>query len=336
VADCQCNLGYFRIANADPATSATVPYHCRACPLGQHKNKLESWVCADCEKGTYTDSTGNEDCTDCPANSHTLATRSNDVINCVCNAGYEFFGPACQQCVKGKFRPDPFDPANAGTHNCLSAGVYNRANCAPCDNCALGFYQDETGQAQCKQCPQHATSSYLARNDVRACQCKDGYGVGDGEASLAATVSLPGYEFDDDTCTMCATGKYSSEVEYDFNLDSNAVTFKQKVCIDCPEHMSTPEATPGDENADPVQAAVLHDEPGDCLCNPGYEPATFSEPGGYVTGCEKCPLGKYKPTLGNTDCLPCGILSQVTTPSEGTILFENCQCDASEGFFEAS
>ena len=56
------------------------------------------------------------------------------------------------------------------------------------------------------------------------------------------------------------------------------------------------------------------------LCRPGR----YSKSG--VVPCDACPVGKYQPDVGSTDCLSCGV--GTTTSATASTSRSACQCKA--------
>ncbi|KAF8785452.1 Sushi like protein [Argiope bruennichi] len=56
-----------------------------------------------------------------------------------------------------------------------------------------------------------------------------------------------------------------------------------------------------------------------CVCDPGYSGT------GERNNCKKCTKGTYKSSLATSDCIECPEHS--TTPSEGSISFDECTCE---------
>ena len=70
----------------------------------------------------------------------------------------------------------------------------------------------------------------------------------------------------------------------------------------------------------------------DCMCPHGKQPAV-SGVSGLVGGCVRCPLGKYKSSVGDTACVSCPVEGglPLTTLQEGAISHYSCSCSA--GYF---
>ena len=308
--DCQCNMGFVK-AESDADNTP----QCFPCPPGQHKDTLASWACAACTEGKYSNAAGTVHCTSCPANASTFATEADSILKCVCEGGFDWDEDTeeCSQCAVGKFRADPFDAPDTPA-SCKE----DTTACLKCQQCDDTFYQDTTGQIACKACPENTVASTGGRNNIRHCECSPGYGI--------ATSVL---EQDPGECQVCAAGTYSLLQNYfivdDGHIDFEQREFQQKTCTNCPANM----LTDSDRAHSPTQ----------CLCNAGYEPSSTEitdDNVEYTTACTQCPLGKYKSQLSNAKCTACGILSQVTTESTGSISYNDCMCNAQQGYFEGT
>ena len=103
-----------------------------------------------CPAGTYLNTTGNSDlshCLSCPAGSY-CDGAGNSVPDGLCQEGY--------YCPGGQSSPNPPDL------NCTLGHYCPEGSDAPI-RCASGTYQDETGQASCKGCPQ----GYFCDNTIQ-------------------------------------------------------------------------------------------------------------------------------------------------------------------------
>eukprot|EP00191_Tetraselmis_sp_GSL018_P017914 CAMPEP_0177586998 /NCGR_PEP_ID=MMETSP0419_2-20121207/5393_1 /TAXON_ID=582737 /ORGANISM="Tetraselmis sp., Strain GSL018" /LENGTH=1998 /DNA_ID=CAMNT_0019076971 /DNA_START=225 /DNA_END=6221 /DNA_ORIENTATION=- len=95
----------------------------------------------------------------------------------------------CHPCGFGSYSP------SAGLSACSACDpgfVCPRERCKTCDSCLNTQYQDEPGQAACKECPANTASSSRGATSVLDCVCRPGYFRPDGE---------PGKE-----CFPCPTG----------------------------------------------------------------------------------------------------------------------------------
>ncbi|XP_028660616.2 LOW QUALITY PROTEIN: sushi, von Willebrand factor type A, EGF and pentraxin domain-containing protein 1 [Erpetoichthys calabaricus] len=160
--------------------------------------------------------------------------------------------------------------------NCPIGTYYSLENLA-CESCWIGAYQDEEGQLECKSCPEGSSTVYMHSRSLADCkaQCKPG------------TYSFSGLE----TCESCPLGKFQP-------------AFASKLCVPCPEGMSTVN-----------RGAVDVSE-----CGVPCPAGEFSRSG--LAPCYPCPQDYYQPDAGRSYCLSCPFYG--TTSKSGATSIQDC------------
>jgi hypothetical protein len=341
--DCQCNLGYYKITDVDQIEK------CAKCANGKYKNTLFSNDCNVCAQGTYSPNALGEHvtCTLCPAHSGTVVMNSpidgvnlhDSIESCVCESGYGFDADTqvCQQCIPGKARLVALSVDNFPDlmlHNCWDGvtGKISRQECSPCTDCEDGYYQIYYQQFSCSRCPANAGTSVQPRDHKESCLCDDGYAGMDVNTQQIMQVNWDdeNYLGDNDftqiitnyeplTCAECAVG-YFSIIDF-FTSLLHVRLFAQRICMQCPPHMSTITV----RSVGGVHA---------CRCNAGYEPNPAIGVSSPVLDCTPCPEGKFKETVSNTNCIACvyPVEQGSTHPLIGASSRDNCLCRASAGY----
>lgn len=188
----------------------------------------------------------------------------------------------CSQCGAGKYL-DQSGQAGAACKPCAAGTYAESSGVTACIQCAVHYYQAETGQLECKEC----TDSQQANSDrtgciscgdhavshASGCSCKPGYGhsgsstsvckicpsgtfwSGYVSASVSASAEL-GSDEDHDACRACSVGQYQSEQGYTSSM-----------CNWC-------------------RAGTYQDERG-------------------KSGCKVCSKGEFQGTTGMTFCYSC-------------------------------
>lgn len=258
--------------------------------------------CALCPVNTY--STDGTSCENCPANTYSESIGSTSSTTCVCGVG--FTGTAtCTQCVNGKYKSLI---GSAACSNCNSGYVSND-DYSDCNACDAGKYEEND---ECLSCAAINVNLYSAAGST-VCLCNAGS-------------SGP----DDGPCQLCAVGKYkniagsSSCIECEFgqvalttgrtscqNCAAGKYYASSTSCTDCYEHSTSPSGAQTINDCFCVAnyyksssstcstcpafstSPAESDDVSDCLCNVGYE---------FLSTCEQCLAGYYKPRAGNFWC----------------------------------
>ncbi|GFR99359.1 Pol polyprotein [Elysia marginata] len=161
------------------------------CPIGQ---VVREDLCVSCGPGTSYNTTSSE-CDNCPVGQY--------------QTGYSQL--ACLPCSPGLTTNGiGADDGNLCVDECLLGQFYSTVT-STCQSCPLGFYQDQTGQFQCKPCPVGETTGQVASTSIVSCA----EGCNSGEQLLPTGV-----------CSPCAVGTYRDA----------AVS---RVCVPCPDGFTT-------------------------------------------------------------------------------------------------
>ena len=141
-----------------------------------------------------------------------------------------------------------------------------------CEQCPLGFYQDEDGKSDCKICPAGEVSNKVG--SVSCKQCRPGsYSVSDGQTH----------------CKLCPENSYSSMVGSSYDS-----------CIQCEEGYGAP---PGSSLCCPIGMFAYQQMWAFC------EPCPVNTYGSSNGGCISCPVGRYSRHVGSStedSCVGCG------------------------------
>jgi alpha-tubulin suppressor-like RCC1 family protein len=142
---------------------------------------------------------------------------------------------------------------------------------------------------RCANCPPNSTSPIGSMSQTD-CLCNAGYSGSDGSECTACEAGFYKDSTGDGSCQPCEAGKYKS--------GEGAGS-----CQDCPPYTTTSSSGSTDIS--------------DCKCNMG-----FTGPDGG--SCTICGSGKYKDTIGSSDCIGCPVNSN---SPEGSTDITDCQCD---------
>jgi len=287
ILDCVCLPGYTG-PNGGP---------CVQCPLGKYKGSNGTSSCIDCPLHTWADETNMTACKSCKellksTGGETESTAQNSSESCFCRPGY----------------------ITNGTN-----GTNGTRSCAPC---APGNYSLVKNLAECTACPQHTYTDPVLfpwdlTSDCRVCKlCNastnvaftDHYdaargGVGCGEASV-------------EVCTQCPSGSSlflpTNESQRNFGVrscvcDVHFYGIVGTACVACPSNQVRPFFIYANSSLQ------------DCLCAPGFEPDPAA-----ANLCRQCPIGTYKPELGDHNCSVCP--ETFTTEVTGNSQFSACVC----------
>lgn len=158
------------------------------------------------------------------------------------------------------------------------AGTYKPTDgSATCTNCVADTYSTVVAATSntCVGCPLYMQSA-VASGAITNCKCNAGYTGSDGVL-----------------CVGCVAGKYKTSVgsvgctNCVVNTFSTAVNKSDASCTTCLSVTSQPSQS--------VSGSALQT---DCKCNMGYSGANGRE-------CIACPLGAFKPSVGDATCSLC-------------------------------
>ena len=254
---------------------------------------------------------------------------SDNCIGCPANTFKDFdglptSGIGCSPCQPNSVSHSA--SVNQSQCNC-SAGFFKNGSFT-CPSCAGGYYSLTQDVPECTKCPEHtftdpALHPWDKASDCRVCKlCNtstnaaftDHYdaargGLGCGEASVEVCTACPAASslFLPTTASQRNFGVRSCVCDKDF------YGVVGTACTACPVGQVRPDFI----NADTTLV--------DCLCATGYEP----EPN--VTNlCRKCPIGTYKPEVGDHSCTVCP--DTFTTEVTGNANFSACVCQPGRVF----
>ena len=284
IEDCICIPGYSG-PNGGP---------CVACDVGKYKAINGSSSCIDCPLHTWTDETNMTVCKSCKEflkspGGETESTAQNTSESCFCRPGY------------------------------INNGTNGTRSCAPCDP---GNYSLDKNLAECTACPQHtytdpALFPWDLTSDCRVCKlCNTSTNAAFTDHYDAARGGLGCGEASVEVCTQCPL--LSSLF---LPTNANQRNFGVRSCV-CDENSyglvgTACTACPVGQN----RTGFIYENTTlrDCECIPGFEPDPAT-----ANLCRKCPIGKYKPELGDHNCTVCP--DTFTTEITGNSNFASCVC----------
>lgn len=307
----------------------------------------ESMTCASCAAGKYKSNNGTAPCTTCPANSYEPDVGATLVTNCSCNAGFEGVdGGPCVACVPGKYKDTngtaPCVTCPADTYIDVHGSAYCKS-CPPLTTSVNG----SPAVTACRCVPGYtgsgggATVLVYSSNLARTC------GTNSNQACLSAASTTRGgttsNALDNDVNTLFITeaggdqwfkidfGKvvnvqsftivvvYSWEVDYQRNIKvrvGNVDSYSSLLNPTCYEHVGSlitlgagvPGWTRTISCTTPREGQYLF------YVNPtGLNYIEFGEFSvqGFLPAagipCSACVRGKYKPSIGDSECTLCGV-----------------------------
>lgn len=180
---------------------------CELCPLG-HAYDAASGLCGPCPLGTFTNETGTR--------------RENCALCASGDTAYSVFDLSCSPC----FMPGETSTSGGVCTKC-PAGKFNSGWDGQCSDCAVGMYNNETGQSTCRTCS--AAGGYSDEVGLVNCkQCAVAKYKAPGMSSTSCAFCPAGKTNDrvgQSSCTDCSTGQYSLSPDYDLlTLRPNEVT----------------------------------------------------------------------------------------------------------------
>jgi hypothetical protein len=234
-------------------------------------------------------------------------------------------------CVEGYYTKD-LGTQNASCIPC-AAGTYNsQLNMDACSKCTSGKYSvvsTATNFESCLTCPGGFSGEGFSQCDP----CPLNATARPGSGKLTDCKCNPGFTgFDGATCLPCAAGKFKpsngsgncTDCPFDTYSTVNARTMETD-CQNCAQSTQSPRGSTSHE---------------DCKCWAGF---TSSVPNKDGEKCNACSAGKFKNTLGHSECTKCPIDTYVgttgssavgacipcfanSTSVEGSVALEDCLC----------
>jgi hypothetical protein len=294
VACLTCGAGMLRTGCQGPSAGV-----CTMCQAGQFKQDSgATWnaPCSNCAAGKFNPVKGQSSCKDCSTGKYQVQVGQASCSACaVCgigqlrkNCGWASTG-TCADCTPGKFK------ATTGSWQ------------SKCTQCMDGRYQDEAGQASCKQCTACGAGSSLAscgkssRGKCTACRAGTFKSVTGSwnapcEECQRGTVSAPGKS----SCDACPTGEYQP-------------LYGQAKCIGCSscaggtfrQHCGVASGGQCAACEDGAFKVGAQDWDTQCrVCATGrFGHVSYSKAG--EQHCRDCPTGKFQLGPGQTSCAQC-------------------------------
>lgn len=225
---------------------------------------------------------------------------------CPDNHYYDQSNPdLCSSCPSGKYAEAIVGKSNVGIESCsCDRGHEERLvdGQIECVKCSPGTFKDIKGSSSCLSCE----SGKFALQD----------GSANENVCIQYDACQPGqYRISNTECESCEIGKYSNILNANecstCALGKFASPTGRSTCSKCAAGSYTLSDRsgcaycPGFDIWNPHQGQSSlpgSDSIEDCMCVEGYQP-TDSVVASQL--CEACPTGKYKPDLGDDDCLTC-------------------------------
>ncbi len=370
---------------------------CIQCPKGKYNDRIGSKACTDCPTGSYSINEGSTSCTsDAPSVPTCIysfdsydAAETYGAIYCANKYGNEKVVKAFEKPdACGKFGFDCETKSGSGDTITCEAGYYHRAGETGCtakcpagsrcpggvftattekygiEACAVGYYQDETGKSNCKQCTDNKTTSSTGSTKESDCKapstnstqvtCNAGYyhpTSSTNEGVIKCTTSCPvgyyceggtfdksQYTFGIDKCPDGYTSSPNSKSIYDCYItvyDNKYVKNVGEDQQDCPPGTTSKHhslrygktSTCEEENIEIItcDAGYYLNANNECkICPVG----TYSDKEGAIK-CEPCASGYYGSNTGLTECTRCP--ENQTSPRGSTSI---SQCEKSSNFYK--
>ena len=173
------------------------------------------------------------------------------------------------------------------------AGSIPEQNVA-CAACVAGTFKPTTGPAVCTNCLADTYSTAVAAISNPCVDCPLYTQSVEGSGAIAKCRCNAGYTGPDGVeCAGCVAGKYKTSVgsvvcsNCDTDTFSTAVNKSDATCTTCLSVTTGPSQS--------LEGSALQT---DCKCNMGYS-------GSDGMQCIPCPLGAFKPSVGNATCSMC-------------------------------
>ncbi|KAL4239882.1 Calcium ion binding [Mactra antiquata] len=258
------------------------------CPEGR---VLLDGSCVQCGPGNYY-RVGDDNvayCDDCPIGSYQDSAGMNVCINC--SAGFTTE-------LAGNYE------ASACKVSC-DLGEYFSNTLNRCEPCAVGYYQDETGQFRCKHCPAGSTTRETGSESRDECStsCEDGYELNITGQCEACAIGYYRNATLHQTCQACDS-RFITPGEGSVNVDAcnivacspgNYRDVANNICQPCdfayyqPEKWQTSCLPCNNDLSNWLTLSKGSSQFSDCkyYCPSGFEVES-------VGNCVKCPIGTYK------------------------------------------
>ncbi|MCW5920761.1 MAG: lamin tail domain-containing protein [Saprospiraceae bacterium] len=151
-------------------------------------------------------------CDDCPLAVNGISNFNT--VTCNCEPGYypvteernsQTVIIGCQPCPPGSYCPD-----GISSIPCPPGKFSNVVGSTECQNCAAGFYQDQSGQTSCAACPPGKFSDVVGSTECQNCAAGF-YQDQSGQTScLACAAGSYQNQIGQTSCLACAAGSFSN------------------------------------------------------------------------------------------------------------------------------
>ena len=305
VACLSCLPGWY---SARPAGARGGPYACTPCPLGEFSDAVGASACTLCSQGFYADTTGATVCTRCSLPGVDLSAQTTTI-----QGSYD--ARQCVACLPGTGR---------------------------CESCALGQFQDLTGQIHCVNappgtyvpvmqatyatpCPLNTYNAFEARTACERCppSTHTNGSIGATACMLCADAACPAlkdgvcgrgcglnryWSPSSAACELCPAGKINTRHACGVGIEACYDTDR----VDLFVNASRLDVDGGLQHCPPGKRANAQFDA--CVpCAVGtFSSGTVPIPtttSSVVTfanqACTPCPPGTYASAAGATACLPC-------------------------------
>lgn len=289
---------------------------CTNCSAGTYQEKFAQNTCIKCASGLYSAiiaSKNMTDCLSCPLYTQTYQDGAGSSDQCKCNTGYSGLngGPICSACPPGYYQNQT-----------------GQANCIICDiNTYDSLAIDQVRNSKSGTCKPAPSNGYTNMSGATTYLCNAGYYVS-SDLSTCERCNYDSYSDKGTNCIQCLNGKTASMGSagkdkclcnpgyYKLNSSNN---FSE--CTLCPKDSYcqggyTPmKSCPGNTYTNSTGSTSYTD----CLCNPGYYGSA-----GDNFACTSCPTGYYCPgRLFNSSANLC---PGNTSSSTLSTTITNCSC----------
>ncbi|XP_069668601.1 uncharacterized protein uif isoform X2 [Periplaneta americana] len=290
-----CNVG--EVLNMD---TNDVP-RCLHCPAGTYAGEKQQ-QCTHCPRGFYQNRDRQGSCIRCPMGTYTREEGSKSIADCVPVCGYGTYSPTglvpCLECPRNSYTGEPptdgfkdcqacpastytYQPAAGNKDKCrakCSPGQYSDIGLAPCAPCPRNFFQPQSGQTTCFECPadmRTAGPGAIGREECELIQCTE------NACQHGGLCSPKGHGIQ----CFCPAGFSGRRCEIDIDECSSQPCYNGASCVDLPQGYRC-QCAPGYSgincqveqsdcrNNTCPERAMCKDEPGinnyTCLCRAGY------------------------------------------------------------------
>ena len=256
---------------------------CSPCLVGQYQVNSGKAFCFPCIPGKFQELTGQTACKLCPKDTKSENSTSSSCTTCWVGEKSEKGSATCQACGAGTF--------GVGCEDCV-AGQYRTNDIAStvCEQCPIGFSQNDQGQASCIPCIPGEFNDDAGAAKCKACQ--------KGSSSNEKNRTVP--------CDQCASGRTSKQGSTKCS-DCAPGTFQNKINGEC-------DTCPAGWNSLELDAAVCTPcvQGETALAGQPCNPCDVGRFGSAKGICDDCLAGRYQSDKGQTGCIDCvdGIVNE--------------------------